>query len=143
MRRASLGRAVRVGRPRGLTGLPEAHSGPAFATLAGLALLAAAEPVDLRDVAIATRDAGRCTGLFGKARRAARTATDAAQTHPCAIMNHLVRFFAFCVKFSLGVEVHLVQDQPEHSGYWEPGSNSMSIDFIRPEVDELTPADQR
>ncbi|MET0270753.1 MAG: cell division protein FtsA, partial [Sphingomonas sp.] len=30
-----LGRSVRVGRPRGLTGLPDAHSGPAFATLAG------------------------------------------------------------------------------------------------------------
>ena len=43
-----LGRAVRVGRPRGLTALPEAHSGPAFATLAGLALFAAADPVDLR-----------------------------------------------------------------------------------------------
>src|SRR3546814_4191121 len=35
---SALGRAVRIGRPRGLTGLPEAHSGPAFATLAGLAL---------------------------------------------------------------------------------------------------------
>ena len=32
-----LGRAVRVGRPRTITGLPEAHSGPAFSTLVGLA----------------------------------------------------------------------------------------------------------
>ena len=39
---------VRIGRPRGLPGLPEAHSGPAFATLAGLALFAAADPIDLR-----------------------------------------------------------------------------------------------
>jgi cell division protein FtsA len=44
----ALGRSVRVGRPRGLSALPEAHSGPAFATLAGLATFAAADPVDLR-----------------------------------------------------------------------------------------------
>jgi cell division protein FtsA len=44
----ALGRAVRVGRPRGMSGLPEAHSGPAFATLAGLARFAASNPVDLR-----------------------------------------------------------------------------------------------
>ena len=37
-----LGRAVRVGRPKTITGLPEAHSGPAFSTLVGLAMLAAA-----------------------------------------------------------------------------------------------------
>ena len=48
---AALGRSVRVGRPRGLTALPEAHSGPAFATLAGLAHYAASDPVDLRAVA--------------------------------------------------------------------------------------------
>ena len=45
---AALGRSVRVGRPRGLTALPEAHAGPAFATLAGLAFYAAADPLDLR-----------------------------------------------------------------------------------------------
>ncbi len=44
----ALGRSVRVGRPRGLTALPEAHSGPAFATLAGLAYYAATDPIDLR-----------------------------------------------------------------------------------------------
>jgi len=42
-----LGRAVRVGRPA-MPGLPEAHSGPAFSTLAGLALFAAADEGDLR-----------------------------------------------------------------------------------------------
>ena len=42
-----LGRAVRVGRPS-LPGLPEAHSGPAFSTLAGLALFAASDELDLR-----------------------------------------------------------------------------------------------
>ncbi|HEV2568885.1 cell division protein FtsA [Sphingomonas sp.] len=44
-----LGRSVRVGRPRGLTGLPDAHSGPAFATLAGLTRYAASDPIDLRN----------------------------------------------------------------------------------------------
>ncbi len=44
----SLGRSVRIGRPRGLTGLPEAHAGSAFATLAGLAFYAATDPIDLR-----------------------------------------------------------------------------------------------
>ncbi|MFZ5749160.1 MAG: cell division protein FtsA [Pseudomonadota bacterium] len=46
----ALGSAVRVGRPRGLTALPEAHAGPAFATLAGLARFAADDPVDLRSL---------------------------------------------------------------------------------------------
>ncbi len=45
-----LGRSVRIGRPRGLAGLPEAHSGPAFATLAGLVQHAASDPVDLRQI---------------------------------------------------------------------------------------------
>jgi cell division protein FtsA len=44
-----LGRAVRVGRPN-LPGLPEAHSGPAFTTLAGLALFAASDELDLRQI---------------------------------------------------------------------------------------------
>ena len=43
----ALGRSVRLGRPRGLTALPEAQSGCAFATLAGLALFAAADVQDL------------------------------------------------------------------------------------------------
>ncbi|MEO9635899.1 MAG: cell division protein FtsA [Parasphingorhabdus sp.] len=45
---SALGRTVRIGRPTGLNALPEAHSGPAFTGLAGLALYAAQEPVDLR-----------------------------------------------------------------------------------------------
>ena len=47
----ALGRAVRLGRPRGLNGLPEAHSGTGFATLAGLIHYAASDPLDLRSVA--------------------------------------------------------------------------------------------
>jgi cell division protein FtsA len=42
-----LGRTVRIGRPA-MPGLPEAHSGPAFSTLAGLALFAASGEMDLR-----------------------------------------------------------------------------------------------
>jgi cell division protein FtsA len=49
-----LGRAVRVGRPKTITGLPDAHSGPAFATLVGLAMLAAGGTGDLRDLALGT-----------------------------------------------------------------------------------------
>ena len=44
-----LGRAVRIGRPK-MPGLPEAHSGPAFTTLAGLALFAASKELDLRQL---------------------------------------------------------------------------------------------
>ena len=47
-----LGRAVRVGRPRSITGLPDAHSGPAFATLVGLAMLASGVSGDIRDIAL-------------------------------------------------------------------------------------------
>ncbi len=47
---AALGRAVRIGRPRGLNGLPEAHSGSGFATLAGLVHYAASDPIDLRTI---------------------------------------------------------------------------------------------
>ncbi len=47
-----LGRAVRVGRPRTITGLPEAHSGPAFSTLVGLAMLAGTGSGDIRDLAL-------------------------------------------------------------------------------------------
>ncbi|MFV0622833.1 cell division protein FtsA [Sphingomonas sp. ac-8] len=46
----ALGRTVRIGRARGLTALPEAHAGPGFATLAGLAMFAASDPVDLRAI---------------------------------------------------------------------------------------------
>ena len=60
---AALGRAVRVGRPRRLTALPDAHSGPAFATLAGLAHYAASDPVDLRRLAPAGQQVVRARGM--------------------------------------------------------------------------------
>ncbi|HEY0163790.1 MAG TPA: cell division protein FtsA [Sphingomicrobium sp.] len=62
-----LGRAVRVGRPRTITGLPDAHSGPAFSTLVGLAYLAGSGGGDIRDIGSAT--AARkapSTGVFGR-----------------------------------------------------------------------------
>ena len=49
-----LGRTVRVGRPKTLAGLPDAHSGPAFSTLVGLASLAASRSGDIRDSALGT-----------------------------------------------------------------------------------------
>ncbi len=58
----ALGRTVRIGRPSGLTGLPEAHAGPAFSTLAGLALFAANEPVDIRSIASSYQQVHRQSG---------------------------------------------------------------------------------
>ncbi len=64
---ASLGRAVRLGRPRGLLGLPEAHAGGGFAALAGLIHYAASDPVDLR-------------GLVGREQLVTRTARGGLMT---------------------------------------------------------------
>ncbi len=61
----ALGRSVRIGRPRGLTGLPEAHAGPGFATLAGLAFYAASDPIDLRGLAPTQQMVHRQRGLRG------------------------------------------------------------------------------
>lgn len=44
----ALGQPVRLGRPPQLSGMPEAHHAPGFATLAGLCLYAAEDPVDIR-----------------------------------------------------------------------------------------------
>jgi cell division protein FtsA len=62
-----LGRAVRIGRPRTITGLPDAHSGPAFTTLVGLAMLAAGGTGDLRDIALGQMvERKTSTGLIGR-----------------------------------------------------------------------------
>ncbi|PEQ12645.1 cell division protein FtsA [Novosphingobium sp. PC22D] len=45
---AALGRPVRIGTTPHLTGLAEAHVKPGFATLAGLVLYAAHDPIDIR-----------------------------------------------------------------------------------------------
>ncbi len=46
----ALGMPVRIGRPPTLKGLPEAHSSPGFATLAGLCLYASDDPIDIRAI---------------------------------------------------------------------------------------------
>ncbi|MDQ3074039.1 MAG: cell division protein FtsA [Pseudomonadota bacterium] len=61
-----LGRAVRVGRPRTITGLPEAHSGPAFSTLVGLAMLAGSGTGDIRDISHNSKTAKAATGFVGR-----------------------------------------------------------------------------
>ena len=47
---SALGLPVRIGRAPQLKGLPEAHAVPGFATLAGLVLYAAEDPIDIRSV---------------------------------------------------------------------------------------------
>ncbi len=71
-----LGRSVRIGRPRGLTGLPDAHAGPGFATLAGLAFFAANDPIDLRGLAPQTQAVHRPRGF-----KALRRLIDAAKAN--------------------------------------------------------------
>jgi cell division protein FtsA len=62
-----LGRAVRIGRPKTITGLPDAHSGPAFATLVGLAMLGSGGTGDLRDLALgAVADRRPSQGFIGR-----------------------------------------------------------------------------
>ncbi len=67
-----LGRAVRVGRPKALTGMPDAHSGPAFATVVGLAMLAGGGSGDIRDLATPAKRAPRKEGLVGRLMAALR-----------------------------------------------------------------------
>ncbi len=62
-----LGRAVRVGRPKTITGLLDAHSGPAFTTLVGLAMLASGSRGDIRDLALgAVADRKPQAGFLGR-----------------------------------------------------------------------------
>ncbi len=58
-----LGRQVRIGRPHGLRGLPEAASGPAFATAAGMLAWAAGAGQTMQDIDL-TPEASR--GLLGR-----------------------------------------------------------------------------
>jgi cell division protein FtsA len=61
-----LGRSVRVGRPKQIPGLPDAHSGPAFSTLVGLALLAASGRGDIRDIAGPVIRGPQPKGMIGR-----------------------------------------------------------------------------
>jgi cell division protein FtsA len=61
-----LGRSVRLGRPKQITGLPDAHSGPAFSTLVGLALLASSGGGDIRDITGPAVRAPQAKGVLGR-----------------------------------------------------------------------------
>ena len=71
---SALGKPVRIGRAPQLSGLAETHLKPGFATLAGLVLYAAADPVDIRSAGPSyqptTRYAGM--GMVGRVYRAMR-----------------------------------------------------------------------
>jgi cell division protein FtsA len=61
----ALGMPVRIGRPPSLTGLPEAHATPGFATLAGLCLYAADDPIDIRAIGANSAPISRLGGTLG------------------------------------------------------------------------------
>lgn len=60
---AALGKPVRIGKAPQLTGLAETHLKPGFATLAGLVLYAAADPVDIRSIGPSYQPTLRYGGL--------------------------------------------------------------------------------
>jgi cell division protein FtsA len=70
----ALGRTVRIGKPSGLSGIPEAHSGPAFSTLVGLIQYAAFDRVDLKSgyELHGEHMAGGMPNLFERIKRAIR-----------------------------------------------------------------------
>ena len=59
----ALGQPVRIGKPPKLQGLPEAHATPGFATLAGLCLYAADDPVDIRSIGPSRQTTRRYSGM--------------------------------------------------------------------------------
>jgi cell division protein FtsA len=65
---AALGKPVRIGRPPQLKGLPDPHGVPGFATLAGLILYAAEDPIDLRSVGSRFQTSHRSPGFAQIAR---------------------------------------------------------------------------
>lgn len=70
----ALGRTVRIGKPTGLGGIPEAHGGPAFSTLVGLIHYAASDNIDLKSGYDARGDysAGATLSLIDRIKRAIR-----------------------------------------------------------------------
>lgn len=68
---SALGKPVRIGSAPRLTGLAEAHAKPGFATLAGLVLYAAADPIDVRKIGLSYQPTSRYSG-FGLAHRVYR-----------------------------------------------------------------------
>ncbi|MXP47193.1 cell division protein FtsA [Altererythrobacter luteolus] len=70
----ALGRPVRVGKAPSLRGLPEAHATPGFATLSGLCLYAADDPVDIRSIEPGYQETVKASGaaMFGRIFRAVK-----------------------------------------------------------------------
>ncbi|NJM51516.1 MAG: cell division protein FtsA [Sphingomonadales bacterium] len=71
---AALGRAVRIGKPKGVSGVPEAHSGPAFSALIGLVRYMASDRIDLKGPLDAGDDYadGAALGIIERIKRAIR-----------------------------------------------------------------------
>lgn len=71
---AALGRTVRVGRPSGVAGMPEAHGGPAFATLIGLARFTASDHININTLLDSDGDfaAGSVLSIFERIKRVIR-----------------------------------------------------------------------
>ena len=65
---AALGKPVRIGRPPQLKGLPDPHGVPGFATLAGLILYAAEDPIDIRSAGSRFQTNHRSPGIAQIAR---------------------------------------------------------------------------
>ena len=61
---SALGMPVRLGRTTALKGLPEAHSTPGFATLAGLCLYAAEDPADIKTHRSRSQEVTSAQGSF-------------------------------------------------------------------------------
>ncbi len=60
---SALGRPVRIGKAPSLRGLPEAHATPGFATLSGLCLYAADDPVDIRTIDAGYTETVKVSGM--------------------------------------------------------------------------------
>ncbi|MGB3738945.1 MAG: cell division protein FtsA [Pontixanthobacter sp.] len=71
---SALGRTVRIGKPPVLRGLPEAHANPGFATLTGICLYAADDPLDIRTIDMGYQKTVKAGGvaLVNRVFRAAR-----------------------------------------------------------------------
>jgi cell division protein FtsA len=71
---AALGRPVRIGNAPRIAGLAEQHVKPGFASLAGLVLYAAADPVDIRSISTGYQSTMRYgkLGMAGRVYRAMR-----------------------------------------------------------------------
>jgi len=65
---AALGKPVRIGKLPQISGLAEAHAKPGFATLIGLVMYAAADPVDIRSIGPSYQPTIRYSG-FGLVNR--------------------------------------------------------------------------